>query len=98
VGFTQALAMELAPAGITVNTVCPGPVDTERVDHFGRREDGTYDEGRRAARITQLSAATPLGRLATPKDVADLTAFLASDEAEYITGQAINLVGGLIMH
>jgi 3-oxoacyl-[acyl-carrier protein] reductase len=45
-----------------------------------------------------LSAATPLGRLATPKDVADLTAFLASDEAEYITGQAINLVGGLIMH
>ena len=98
VGFTQALAMELAPAGITVNTVCPGPVDTERVDHFGRREDGTYDEARRTARITQLSAATPLGRLATPEDVADLTAFLASDEAEYITGQAINLVGGLIMH
>lgn len=98
VGFTQALAMELAPAGITVNTICPGPVDTERVDHFGRREDGTYDEARRAARIAELSAATPLGRLATPKDVADLTAFLASDEAEYITGQAINLVGGLIMH
>jgi 3-oxoacyl-[acyl-carrier protein] reductase/meso-butanediol dehydrogenase/(S,S)-butanediol dehydrogenase/diacetyl reductase len=98
VGFTQALAMELAPAGITVNTVCPGPVDTERVDHFGRPEDGAYDAMRRAARITQLSAATPLGRLARPKDVADLTAFLASDEAEYITGQAINLVGGLIMH
>jgi meso-butanediol dehydrogenase/(S,S)-butanediol dehydrogenase/diacetyl reductase len=92
------LAMELAPAGITVNTVCPGPVDTERVDHFGRRADGTYDEVRRAARVTELSAAIPLGRLATPKDVADLTAFLASDEAEYITGQAINLVGGLIMH
>ncbi len=98
VGFAQALAMELAPAGITVNTICPGPVDTERVDHFGRREDGTYDDARRVARIAQLSAATPLGRLATPKDVADLTAFLASDEAEYITGQAINLVGGLIMH
>lgn len=98
VGFSQALAMELAPAGITVNTVCPGPVDTERVDHFGRREDGTYDPARRAARVVELSAATPLGRLATPKDVADLTAFLASDEAEYITGQAINLVGGLIMH
>jgi len=98
VGFAQALAMELAPAGITVNTVCPGPVDTERVDHFGRRADGTYDETRRAARIAELSAATPLGRLATPKDVADLTAFLASDDADYITGQAINLVGGLIMH
>jgi meso-butanediol dehydrogenase / (S,S)-butanediol dehydrogenase / diacetyl reductase len=98
VGFSQALAMELAPAGITVNTVCPGPVDTERVDHFGRREDGTYDAARRAARVAELSAITPLGRLATPKDVADLAAFLASDEAEYITGQAINLVGGLIMH
>jgi len=98
VGFSQALAMELASAGITVNTVCPGPVDTERVDHFGRRPDGTYDEKRRTARVAELSAATPLGRLATPKDVADLTAFLASDDAEYITGQAINLVGGLIMH
>ena len=98
VGFSQALAMELAPAGITGNTGCPGPVDTERVDHFGRREDGAYDATRRAARIAQLSAAMPLGRLATPKDVADLAAFLASDEAEYITGQAINLVGGLIMH
>jgi NAD(P)-dependent dehydrogenase (short-subunit alcohol dehydrogenase family) len=98
VGFAQALAMELAPAGITVNTICPGPVDTERVDHFGRREDGSYDAGRRQARIQQLSAATPLGRLATPQDVAELAAFLASDGAEYITGQAINLVGGLIMH
>ncbi len=98
VGFAQALAMELAPAGITVNTICPGPVDTERVDHFGKREDGTYDAARRAARVAELSAATPLGRLATPKDVADLAAFLASDDAEYITGQAINLVGGLIMH
>jgi len=67
VGFTQALAMELAPAGITVNTVGPGPVDTKRVDHYGRREDGTYDESRRAAHIAQLSAANPLGRLATPR-------------------------------
>lgn len=98
IGFAQALAMELAPAGITVNTVCPGPIDTERVDHFGRREDGSYDEARRRERIRQLEAATPLGRLATPADVAEVTAFLASDGAEYITGQAINLVGGLIMH
>jgi NAD(P)-dependent dehydrogenase (short-subunit alcohol dehydrogenase family) len=98
VGFAQALAMELAPAGITVNTICPGPVDTERVDHFGRREDGSYDEAKRQARVRQLSAETPLGRLATPQDVAELAAFLASDGAEYITGQAINLVGGLIMH
>jgi len=98
VGFTQSLAMDLAPAGITANTICPGVVDTERVDHYGKTEDGGYDEERRAARIKHLSKITPLQRLATPNDVANLTAFLASDEAEYITGQAINLIGGLIMH
>jgi NAD(P)-dependent dehydrogenase (short-subunit alcohol dehydrogenase family) len=98
VGFTQALAMELAPAGITVNTICPGPMDTERVDYFGRREDGSYDDARRSERIRRLAAAVPLGRLATPTDVAEVAAFLASDAAEYITGQAINVAGGAIMH
>ena len=98
VGFTQALAMELAPAGITVNTICPGPMDTERVDYFGRREDGSYDDARRAERIRRLAAAVPLGRLATPGDVAEVAAFLASDAAEYITGQAINVAGGAIVH
>jgi 3-oxoacyl-[acyl-carrier protein] reductase/meso-butanediol dehydrogenase/(S,S)-butanediol dehydrogenase/diacetyl reductase len=98
VGFTQALAMELAPAGITVNTICPGPMDTERVDYFGRREDGSYDNARRTERIRRLSAAVPLGRLATPADVAEVAAFLASDAAEYITGQAINVAGGAVMH
>lgn len=98
VGFTQALAMELAPAGITVNTICPGPMDTERVDYFGRREDGSYDETRRVERIKRLTAEVPLGRLATPGDVAEVAVFLASDAAEYITGQAINVAGGVIMH
>lgn len=98
VGFTQSLAMELAAAGITVNTVCPGPMDTERVDYFGRRPDGSYDAAQRDERIRRLAAAVPLGRLATPNDVAELAAFLASEAAVYITGQAINLGGGLIMH
>jgi NAD(P)-dependent dehydrogenase (short-subunit alcohol dehydrogenase family) len=98
VGFTQALAMELAPAGITVNTICPGPMDTERVDYFGRREDGSYDETRRVERVRRLAAEVPLGRLATPEDVAEVAAFLAMDAAEYITGQAINVAGGVIMH
>jgi 3-oxoacyl-[acyl-carrier protein] reductase/meso-butanediol dehydrogenase/(S,S)-butanediol dehydrogenase/diacetyl reductase len=97
-GFTQAFAMELAPAGITVNTICPGGIDTERVDYLGRREDGSYDEARRVERITQLAAMVPLGRLTTPQDVAEVAAFLASDAAEYITGQAINVSGGTIMH
>jgi NAD(P)-dependent dehydrogenase (short-subunit alcohol dehydrogenase family) len=97
-GFTQALAMELAPAGITVNIICPGAMDTERLDYFGRREDGSYDPNQRAERIRRLGAEVPLGRLATPEDVAEVAAFLASDQAEYITGQAINVAGGTIMH
>ncbi len=98
VGFSQALAMELAPAGITVNTICPGPMDTERVDYFGRREDGSYDATQRTERIRRLATAVPLGRLATPEDVAAVASFLASDAAEFITGQAINVAGGAIMH
>jgi len=97
IGFTQSLALELAPAGITVNTICPGAVDTERVDYFGRREDGTYDPEQRAERIRRLGAEVPLGRLATPGDVAELAAFLASDAAEYLTGQAIGVDGGAVM-
>jgi NAD(P)-dependent dehydrogenase (short-subunit alcohol dehydrogenase family) len=98
IGFTQALAMELAPAGITVNAICPGGLNTERLDYLGRRADGGYDEAQRAEKIARLAAAVPLGRLATPADVAEVAAFLASDAAEFITGQAINVSGGAVMH
>lgn len=98
IGFTQALAMELAPAGITVNAICPGGLDTERLDYLGRREDGSYDEEQRVERIRRLAAAVPLGRLATPHDVAGVVAFLASDAAEFITGEAVNVSGGTVMH
>jgi 3-oxoacyl-[acyl-carrier protein] reductase len=98
VGFAQALAVELAPAGITVNTICPGPMDTDRIDYFGRRPDGSYDPAQRLERVRRMAAAIPLGRLATPEDVAEVAAFLALDAAECITGQAINVAGGAVMH
>jgi NAD(P)-dependent dehydrogenase (short-subunit alcohol dehydrogenase family) len=98
VGFTQSLAMELASAGITVNAVCPGGVDSERLDYLGRREDGSYDERARATEIARRNALNPMGRLTTPEDVAEVVAFLASDGAGYLTGQAINISGGSVMH
>ena len=98
IGFTQALAMELAPAGITVNAICPGAADTDRLDYLGRRPDGSFDPDRRATEMATRAAAVPLGRLATVDDVAELTAFLASDAASYITAQAINVAGGSITH
>jgi len=98
IGFTQSLALELAPAGITVNAICPGPADTDRVDYFGRRGDGSYDAQLRADTIKKHGASIPLGRVAVPDDVAELAVFLASDAAGYITGQAINVSGGMIMH
>ena len=98
VGFTQSLAMELAPAGITVNAVCPAGVDSERLDFLGRRPDGGYDEQMRAEEIRRRGTVNPLGRLTTPDDVAEVVAFLASDGAAYITGQSINVTGGAVMH
>jgi NAD(P)-dependent dehydrogenase (short-subunit alcohol dehydrogenase family) len=90
--------MELAPSGITVNAVCPGGVDSERLDYLGRRGDGGYDDEARAAEIKRRGALNPMGRLTTPDDVAEVVAFLASDGAQYITGQAINVTGGAVMH
>jgi NAD(P)-dependent dehydrogenase (short-subunit alcohol dehydrogenase family) len=98
IGFTQSLAMELAPAGITVNAICPGPAETDRMDYLGRRADGSFDAQLRAEAIEKQGASIPLGRVAAPDDVAEVAAFLASEAAGYITGQAINVSGGMIMH
>jgi ketoreductase len=96
VGFTRALAMEVAHRGITVNVVCPGWVDTDmaRVDiEVGARRKGmTPDEFWRAE-----AARVPLGRLIQPKEVAELVCFLLSPAAKNITGQAIGICGGMVM-
>jgi 2-hydroxycyclohexanecarboxyl-CoA dehydrogenase len=82
-GYTRSLAREVGPHGITVNSVSPGAVDTDiRV--------GATDDEKEAA----IAAASPLGRQASVDDIAALIAFLASDDASYITGATINVNGG----
>ncbi len=85
IGLCKALAKELGPSGIRVNCVCPGVIDTDMLARF--------DFADRQA----LADETPLGRLGTPEDVAELIAFLASDRAGFITGQAIECAGGFGM-
>lgn len=96
VGWTQGLARELAPAGIRVNAVCPGFVRTSMQD----REIAWEAELRNMtpAEVQQdYIAQTPLGRIETPEDVAGVVVFLCSDAARFMTGQAINVTGGVYM-
>jgi meso-butanediol dehydrogenase / (S,S)-butanediol dehydrogenase / diacetyl reductase len=96
VGLTQAMAFELAADGIRVNSVCPGfvatPMQTREIEwEAGLR--GSTPEAVRAAWI----ADTPLGRLEQPEDVANVVAFLLSEDAAFITGEAIAVNGGAYM-
>jgi len=94
ISLTQSAALALAPRGVRVNAVCPGIVDTAmwtQIDREWGEAVGVKPGEVLAGRV----AGIPLGRIETPEDVAGLVAFLASDDAAYITGQAINVCGGL---
>jgi 2-hydroxycyclohexanecarboxyl-CoA dehydrogenase len=86
VAFTKALALELAPRGITVNTIPPGFIDTAMTRGAEARGD--------LPNLEAIIARTPVRRAGTADDVAAACAFLCSDDASYITGQAINVNGG----
>jgi ketoreductase len=99
IGFTQALALEVASYGITVNAICPGWVNTEMASK--QLSDETWCQlnnldPKEAASLSQM--AVPQMRFIEPSEVADLAVFLASDKAQAITGQAINICGGLSLH
>jgi len=98
VGFTQAITQDLAPYGINVNAVCPGFVKTsmqEREILWEAKIRNIKDpEDIRREYIKSI----PLKKLCYPEDVAKLVLFLASEDADYITGQAINITGGTCMH
>jgi len=88
IAFTKTLAREVAASGVTVNCVCPGPTDTSLLDQVAQASRKLYDS---------LARAIPLKRIAQPGDIAPAVVFLVSDEAGYITGQALSVSGGLTM-
>jgi NAD(P)-dependent dehydrogenase (short-subunit alcohol dehydrogenase family) len=94
IGLTQALAKEVAPSGIRVNAVCPGVVAETTMRSEIENVSPIFNIPPSAERAKNI----PLKRLALPIDVARVVAFLLSEEASYMTGQAINVTGGLWMH
>ena len=90
IGFSKALAREVARQQITVNVVCPGPTDTALLAEVGATERG-------AKIVAGMHRAIPLGRLGQPEDVAGAVAYLVSDEAGFVTGQVVSVSGGLTM-
>ena len=82
-GFTRALAQEVGSRGITVNCVAPGFIDTDMTAALGD------------AQVDNLTATIPLGRIGSPRDVASAVSFLVSEDAGYITGETLNVNGGL---
>ena len=99
IGFTQCLAHELGPHGITVNAICPGFALTERMTEIAgalRKEGESVEERLDVMQRTRVDA-TPLGRVTEARDIANMAAFLASDQSDYLTGLALPVAGGDVM-
>ena len=94
IGFSKSLALELAPYGITVNCICPGFVKTDMQKREIEWESKIRNISESKVKKEYIHM-TPLGRLVEPKDVADTFTFLASDYSNFMTGQALNITGGI---
>ena len=100
VGFTQSVAHELGPHGVNVNAICPGLAETERAAFIADavRSAGETGEEHLRRMVAERAQANPMGRIAETEDVARMAAFLASSESDYLTGLAVSVSGGDVMH
>ena len=93
IGFTQALALEVARYGTTVNAICPTIMDTRMMRTIAEGQ-AQYNGRSVDAELADMSHSVPVGRPANPADIAATVSFLFRDEAEFITGEAVNVTGG----
>jgi meso-butanediol dehydrogenase/(S,S)-butanediol dehydrogenase/diacetyl reductase len=98
VGLTQSAARGLAEYGITVNAFCPGVVTTELWEQLDTEFIELGETQRKGQALEEFGASVLVGRLSAPEDIAPLAVFLASSDSDYITGQAINVDGGMLVH
>jgi len=98
ISMTKSLAVAHAGDGIRANCVCPGIVETDMIFQIDREAGEKLFGLRPGEYVKQRVEQIPLGRIETPEDVANVVGFLASGKSSYMTGQAINVTGGLVMH
>ncbi|HYC80606.1 MAG TPA: glucose 1-dehydrogenase [Solirubrobacterales bacterium] len=98
VSMTQSAARDFSGSGITVNAFCPGVVTTELWDQLDQDSRDVGETEREGQLLEEFSEGIPVGRTSTPEDIAGLAVFLASADSDYITGQAINVDGGMLVH
>jgi meso-butanediol dehydrogenase / (S,S)-butanediol dehydrogenase / diacetyl reductase len=98
ISMTKSLAVAHAGDGIRANCVCPGIVETDMIFQIDREAGEKLFGLKPGEYLKQRVEQIPLGRIETPEDVANVVGFLASGKSSYMTGQAINVTGGLIMH
>ena len=93
--FSKSASLTLAQTGVTINTICPGGVATDRLVNLISAQ-AELSEKSEATLLAEAQSSIPIGRFAEPREIADFAVFLCSDNASYITGRVHSIDGGLV--